>query len=228
MAGLALHHDVERVGRRQAGPRVIAEAAHRHVRAVVEAERHVDALERALRRSSPSPPPIASSAGWNTSRTVPASCGASSFSTAATPSSVVVWMSWPQACIRPGLVLAKARPVCSSIGSASMSARIASTGPGRPPWIMPTTPVLRDAGLVLDAEPGEFARHHAGGAHLLERQFGMGVDVAADRDQPGLDPVGELGDGGGGIVGEAHLVSLSAATIIAGPVHVDNPGGRTY
>ena len=86
-------------------------------------------------------PPMPSSAGWNTSFTVPASCGARSFSTAATPSSVVVWMSWPQACIRPGLVLANGRPDFSSIGSASMSARMASTGPGRPPSIRPTTPV---------------------------------------------------------------------------------------
>jgi len=38
-------------------------------------------------------PPMPSSAGWNTSFTVPASCGARSFNTSATPSRVVVWIS---------------------------------------------------------------------------------------------------------------------------------------
>ena len=143
-----------------------------------------------------------SSAGWNTSFTVPASCGASSFSTAATPSSVVVWMSWPQACIRPGLVLANGRPDFSSIGSASMSARMASTGPGRPPSIRPTTPVRPMPVRWLMPSRVEFARDDAGGAHLLEAEFRMGVDVAADLDQRRFDALGGVADRGGGIVGQ--------------------------
>ena len=149
-------------------------------------------------------PPIPSSAGWNTSFTVPASCGASSFSTAATPSSVVVWMSWPQACIRPGLVLANGRPDVSSIGSASMSARIASTGPGRPPSIRPTTPVRPMPVWWPMPRRVEFARDDAGGADLLEAEFRMGVDVAADLDQRRFDALGGVADRGGGIVAQDY------------------------
>jgi hypothetical protein len=41
----------------------------------------------------------------------------------------------------PGHLAGEGQPVSSAIGSASMSARIASVGPGRPPSITPTTPV---------------------------------------------------------------------------------------
>lgn len=81
-----------------------------------------------------------SSAGWNTSRTRPRRRGANPASTSPTPSSVAVWMSCPHACIRPATVLANASPVCSPIGSASMSARISNVGPGAPPSISAVTP----------------------------------------------------------------------------------------
>ena len=45
---------------------------------------------------------------------------------AAVASPIAVWASWPQACITPGPVDANARPVSSVIGSASISARMAS------------------------------------------------------------------------------------------------------
>ena len=48
----------------------------------------------------------------------------------------------------------------------------------------------------------EFARDDAGGAHLLEAEFRMGVDVAADLDQRRLDALGGVADRGGGIVGQ--------------------------
>ena len=60
-----------------------------------------------------------------------------------------MWVSWPQACMTPlstpvRLVprtrLANGRPVCSSTGSASMSARSSRIGPG-PFAITATTPV---------------------------------------------------------------------------------------
>ena len=44
-----------------------------------------------------------------------------------------------------------------------------------------------DAGAVRDAQPRQFGGDDAGGAHLLEGQFGMRMDVAADRHQPRLD-----------------------------------------
>ncbi len=86
-------------------------------------------------------PDSVSSAGWNTSTTRPASSGAASRNTSATPSRVAVWMSWPQACILPSASLAKGRPVRSWMGSASMSARMASVGPDLPPSMVPSTPV---------------------------------------------------------------------------------------
>ena len=43
--------------------------------------------------------------------------------TCAAPSSMAAWVSWPQACITPGVCDAKGRPVSSRIGRASMSAR---------------------------------------------------------------------------------------------------------
>ncbi len=49
MAGLAAHDKVEAIGRREAGAARIAEGADLHVGVVVEAERKVDALGRAIR-----------------------------------------------------------------------------------------------------------------------------------------------------------------------------------
>ena len=46
------------------------------------------------------------------------------FKTIAVPSSIAVCMSWPQACMTPGFVLAHATPVASVMGSASKSARM--------------------------------------------------------------------------------------------------------
>ena len=61
----------------------------------------------------------------------------------AAPSSMVVCPSWPQACIFPGTVEAWATPLCSRIGSASMSARRPMARDVSPwPRMTPTTPVL--------------------------------------------------------------------------------------
>jgi hypothetical protein len=70
-------------------------------------------------------------------------------STVAAPSSMATWVSWPQACmtgrVRPShwavTLEANGRPVFSSTGRASMSARRATTLPGLPPFSTPTTPV---------------------------------------------------------------------------------------
>ena len=50
----------------------------------------------------------------------------------AAPSSIAVCPSCPQACIAPGRSDANSTPLSSSIGSASMSARSATVGPGCP------------------------------------------------------------------------------------------------
>ncbi len=61
----------------------------------------------------------------------------------AAASSMVVWPSWPQACILPGTVEAHSAPVSSMIGRASMSARRPMARPDLLdcPRITPTTPV---------------------------------------------------------------------------------------
>jgi hypothetical protein len=61
-----------------------------------------------------------------------------------------------------------------------------------------------DTGAVADAQALKLARDDAGGAHLLEAEFRMRMDVAADFDQGGLDPLGGVADRGGRVIGEGH------------------------
>src|SRR6202451_109991 len=87
---------------------------------------------------APAPP---SSAGWKITTAVPAKLRVSARYLAA-PKSIAVWPSWPQACILPGTVDWYGRPVSSSSGSASMSARSPTTlPPALRPRMTPTTPV---------------------------------------------------------------------------------------
>ena len=72
-------------------------------------------------------------AGWNTRRTSPESSSFTSLRILAVPSSMAMWLSWPQACILPSLWEAKGRPVSSLTGRASISARSATVLPGLPP-----------------------------------------------------------------------------------------------
>ena len=94
-------------------------------------------------------PWLVSSPGWATMTRVPDHEVRIATSRRAVPTQAVIWVSWPQACMipvsRPSRVvprtrLAKGRPVRSSTGSASMSARSSNTGPG-PFSITATTPV---------------------------------------------------------------------------------------
>mmetsp|Transcript_30403 Transcript_30403/g.61893 ORF Transcript_30403/g.61893 Transcript_30403/m.61893 type:complete len:207 (+) Transcript_30403:995-1615(+) len=90
-------------------------------------------------RFAPAPP---SSAGWNTSRTVPGGRRLSCWSPAsrrAAPRSIDVCASWPHACILPCTWLWKGTAVSSSKGRASMSARSRMQGPCPSP-ISATTP----------------------------------------------------------------------------------------
>ena len=79
---------------------------------------------------APAPP---SSAGWNTSFTVPRSEASRSFRSAAAPRSIVVCASCPQACIFPSTLLLKGTSVSSWMGRASMSARRPTVGPSPRP-----------------------------------------------------------------------------------------------
>ena len=90
--------------------------------------------------SCSAPPGMTSSAGWNSSRTRPGSRPRAETSASASPAptSPAVWTSWPQAWATPGLVLLHGSEMRSSTGSASRSARSATS---RPPWpISASTP----------------------------------------------------------------------------------------
>ena len=115
-------------------------------------------------------------------------------------------VSCPHACMTPTVlpfVLATspcwrtARPTSSRTGRPSMSARSATTGPGRPPLSSATTPVLRDAGLRLESEALEPLDDVLRGLDLAVRELGMLVQMAAPREQLRLDAGGQLVDLGG-------------------------------
>ena len=85
-------------------------------------------------------PPMPSSAGWKMKLTWPRKLRVRARYSAA-PSSMVVWPSWPQACIRPSWVERCAKVFSSRIGRASMSARSPTEAVSLPSRSTPTTPV---------------------------------------------------------------------------------------
>ena len=103
-----------------------------------------------------------SSAGWKTATIVPDHSSFVATRRSSAPSRQVTCMSWPHACMTgtsvpagsvPRAVLAYSRPVRSSTGSASMSARSQTTGPS-PLRIDADHAGLADALFELDAEVG--------------------------------------------------------------------------
>ena len=124
----------------------------------------------------------------------------------AAASSIATWVSWPQACMTPTVfpsqvavaLLANGRSTSSLTGSASMSARSATTGPGRPPSITATTPVL--ATPVRGSSPNERSRSATNFAVSTSRLPSSGfwwrwrrhsISCLAVRRQRGVDPRGE-------------------------------------
>src|SRR3954466_2677191 len=98
--------------------------------------------------------------------------------------------SCPQACMtstsRPRYVLlaveAKESPSGSLTGKASMSARSATTGPGRLPRRMPHHPGSSHAGPDLQAQVAQVVGHESGRALFLVAEFGVGMDVPPPGD----------------------------------------------
>ena len=86
-------------------------------------------------------PPTVSSAGWNSSRTLPRRRSFMPLSSFAAASWMAMWQSWPQACIQPSCSERKSQPSGSVTGRASMSARSATVGPGWPPLMSATIQV---------------------------------------------------------------------------------------
>ena len=121
---------------------------------------------------------------------------------------MAVWPSWPQACILPGTVDLYASPVSSSIGSASISARMPITLSEVPlrPWMTPTTPV-RPMPVTTSSQPNSrsFSAAIPGRAIDVEQQFRMGMDVVP----PFGDFVLQIGDA----VNYRHFLSGSSGGI---------------
>ena len=112
----------------------------------------------------------------------------------AAPISMLVWPSCPQPWCTPGVRLAWAQRPSSTIGSASMSAR-------RPTLRVAAAAAQRadhagaaQAFMDLEAEQAQRLRHHAGRAPFLERELGMRMQVAAQRDQFGQQVGDRRGD----------------------------------
>ena len=112
-----------------------------------------------------------------------------------------MWASWPQACMTPTFSPARylplaldanGRPSRSLTGSASMSARRATTGPGLPPLSTPTTPVPATPVRTSRGRACAGVGDEACGARLLFAELGVLMDVAPPGDQLLLDLRGAL------------------------------------
>ena len=99
----------------------------------------------------------------------------------AAPASIAVWVSWPQACIRPGTVEAKSSPVSSGIGSASMSPR-SSTRAARLAGVEDRDRAgARGALAPFERQVGELGADLGERLGRLEAELGLGMDRAAER-----------------------------------------------
>ncbi|MDL4814192.1 threonine synthase [Actinomadura sp. OS1-43] len=133
----------------------------------------VDAREdsRVQHRAGASPALLG---GWNSSRTRPAIRPDESRRASSRPTAI--WPSWPQACIAPGA--SEANPsragACSGAddsvsGSASMSTRSATVGPGASPSMSATTAVCPSRTGARSSSPAPQARARAAAASSSSR-----------------------------------------------------------
>ena len=143
-----------------------------------------------------------SSAGWKMNLTVPGRRSRICVSIRAVASRIAMCVSCPHACITPTscpsccavALLANGRSVSSRTGSPSMSARNPTTGPGRPPLRIATTPVARDAGLGFEAETLQPLDDVFGSRRLPVRQLRILVQVSTPGQEVLLDASGKSVD----------------------------------
>jgi hypothetical protein len=106
-------------------------------------------------RPAPSQP---SSPGWNMKTTSPHRSSRRPASRYAAPTSIAVCRSWPHACISPASRLANSSPEFSATGSASMSARSSTAGPGDPPRSTAVTAVQDRPRVISSGRPSSASR----------------------------------------------------------------------
>ena len=112
----------------------------------------------------------------------------------ATPRRLAVWTSWPQACMTPSITRRVRKIAFSSVtGSASMSARIMTRRPGAAPDKTRDGAGLGRTRSEVEAEGGETVLYDLGGAILLERQFGVSMEVVAKIDHRVIHRVEQSG-----------------------------------
>ncbi len=113
-------------------------------------------------------------------------------------------MSCPQACILPSVRLAKVEARLLVYRQRVHIRADHQRGPGAAAVYGAYHASLAHAGLVFDAEPGEFAGDQAGGAVFLEGEFGMRVQVAPDLHQFRFCLARQAADGRADIVDVPH------------------------
>ena len=145
-------------------------------------------------------PPRPSSAGWNTSLTVPASCGALLQDRGDTRQGGVVDVV--AASMHQALVGAGEGQIAGLLDRQGVPVGADAQGLARATALDQADDAgFADADPMRNAQAGDFSADDAGGADFLEAQFGVGGDVTTDFDQMGLYLLDGGADGVGADVG---------------------------
>ena len=227
VAGDAAHHDAEAVAGGVGGALDETELAHRDVRVVVEAERHVHAVERTIGDHRFG----AAKRFFGRLEEQPDCAG--KFRRNSGEDGGDAQQSGAVHIMAAGVHLARVLAAKSEAGAFLDRQRVHVGADGE--QLAGSAPLdgaddagAADAGLGGDAEAGEFARDDTGGTDFLEGEFGMGVEVASDLDQVGLCLAGGVGDGCADIVDVAHpwrsaVVQRAHCAVFTGDVASGTP-----
>ena len=131
-----------------------------------------------------------SSPGWNMNTTVPARRSRRWASSRAAEASIAVCRSCPHACIAPSIREAYSSPLSSRSGSASMSARSSTDGPGRLPVRVATTELGGASGGQRERQVAERGEHRGLRRRQLQPELRVPVQGAAQGDRVGLQRPG--------------------------------------
>ena len=95
---------------------------------------------------------------------------------------MATWVSCPQACMAPSTSLAKSSPVCSGIGSASMSPRSRIVGPGRPPVSRAAMPLVDSCRVTSRSRSSRSSRMRSRVMRQVVADLGPAVEVPPELD----------------------------------------------